>query len=46
MKKIGIVAVLLVFLNSTSPGYSSGLTDPVVESPVKSEQETNSGGGF
>ena len=46
MKKIGIVAVLLVFLNSTSPGYSSGLTDPVVESPVKSEQETSSGGGF
>ena len=46
MKKIGIVAVLLVFLNSTSPGYSSGLTDPVVASPVKSEQGTNSGGGF
>ena len=46
MKKIGIVAVLLIFLTSTSPGYASGLTDPVVESPVKSEQETNSGGGF
>jgi len=44
MKKLAIVTMLLILITSTS--YASGLTDPVVESPVVSEQGDDNGGGF
>ena len=44
MKKLAIVTMLLILITSTS--YASGLTDPVVESPVVSEQGDNKGGGL
>ena len=44
MKKLAIVTMLLILITSSS--YASGLTDPVVESPVVSEQGDNKGGGL
>jgi len=44
MKKFAIVSTFLILITSSS--YASGLTDPVVESPVVSEQSDSNGGGF
>ena len=44
MKKLAIVTMLLILITSSS--YASGLTDPVVESPVVSEQGDNKGSGL
>ena len=44
MKKFTIVTILLILITSSS--YASGLTDPVVKSPVVSEQGDNKSGGF
>jgi|TARA_B110000495_G_C22495083_1_gene304460 hypothetical protein len=44
MKKLAIATMLLILITSSS--YASGLTDPVVKSPVVSEQGENKGGGF
>lgn len=45
MKKL-IIASTLIILVTSNMSYASGLTDPVVEAPVISEQSKNDGSGF
>ena len=45
MKKLIIASTLMIMVTSKM-SYGSGLTDPVVEAPVTSEQTTKDGSGF
>ena len=45
MKKL-LIAFTLMIIVTSKMSYASGLTDPVVEAPVTSEQSKNDGSGF
>ena len=45
MKRLIMAFSLLILVTSTS-AYSSGLTDPVVESQVASDKDNGDGSGF
>jgi hypothetical protein len=43
MKKITLISVFMLAMATTTNSYASGLTDPVVEKPVVSEDQATNG---